>query len=106
MFRNWHFSTSKHQRHWYSSNISDEINQILQKMSQLPKHNVIAKKRQAAMARKPKVGHPPGKISVQVIGTGAPGAPASVYLFSDQKRYVEVFHHHSMTLNHHPCLCI
>lgn len=28
----------------------------------------------------------PGTIYLQVIGTGAPGAPASVYIFSDQTR--------------------
>lgn len=29
----------------------------------------------------------PGTISLQVLGNGARGAPASVYLFTDQSRY-------------------
>lgn len=28
----------------------------------------------------------PGTLTLQVLGSGAPGAPASVYLFTDQSR--------------------
>lgn len=30
--------------------------------------------------------HVPGTINLQILGCGAPGAPASVYLFTDQSR--------------------
>lgn len=29
----------------------------------------------------------PGRVMLQVLGTGAEGAPRSFYLFSDQQRY-------------------
>ena len=29
----------------------------------------------------------PGTVSLQILGSGAPGSPASVYLFTDQSRY-------------------
>lgn len=28
----------------------------------------------------------PGTLNLQILGSGAPGAPASVYLFTDQSR--------------------
>lgn len=28
----------------------------------------------------------PGTVSLQILGSGAPGSPASVYLFTDQSR--------------------
>lgn len=30
----------------------------------------------------------PGTVNIQILGCGAPGAPASVYLFTDQSRYL------------------
>ncbi|XP_031628749.1 ribonuclease Z, mitochondrial [Contarinia nasturtii] len=30
----------------------------------------------------------PGTVNLQIVGNGAPGAPASVYLFTDQSRYL------------------
>lgn len=30
----------------------------------------------------------PGRVALQVLGTGAPGAPSSLYMFSDQARFV------------------
>lgn len=31
----------------------------------------------------------PGTINLQILGNGANGAPSSVYLFTDQSRYVQ-----------------
>lgn len=30
----------------------------------------------------------PGRVTLQVLGTGAKGAPPALYLFSDQSRYL------------------
>lgn len=30
----------------------------------------------------------PGTVNLQILGCGAPGSPASVYLFTDQQRLV------------------
>lgn len=32
----------------------------------------------------------PGTVNLQILGSGAPGAPASLYLFTDQSRYDEM----------------
>lgn len=75
-------------RCWYSSSISKEINQILKQMSKLPGHDAILRREQSKLKRKAQKQHPPGKISIQVLGTGARGGPASIYLFTDQTRSV------------------
>lgn len=49
----------------------------------------------------------PGTVSLQVLGTGAPGAPRSLYLFTDQSRYLfnvgegtqRLAHEHKMKLS-------
>lgn len=33
----------------------------------------------------------PGTVNLQILGSGAPGSPASVYLFTDQSRYDVTF---------------
>lgn len=72
-----------------SAQVFNNFSAILKKMSELPQPKKGAYKRQAHKLRTKKdTQHPPGRIWLQVIGTGAPGAPSSVYLFSDQNRCV------------------
>uniref|UniRef100_A0A182S923 Zinc phosphodiesterase ELAC protein 2 n=1 Tax=Anopheles maculatus TaxID=74869 RepID=A0A182S923_9DIPT len=52
-----------------------------------PKHIAEAQKQRLKLKQKvSKVS--PGIVNLQVLGCGAPGAPASVYLFTDQTRYL------------------
>ncbi|XP_052893807.1 ribonuclease Z, mitochondrial [Anopheles moucheti] len=57
------------------------------KMPLDPKHIAEAQKQRLKLKQKvSKVS--PGIVNLQVLGCGAPGTPASVYLFTDQTRYL------------------
>ncbi|EAT37691.1 AAEL010336-PA [Aedes aegypti] len=52
-----------------------------------PKHIAEAQKQRLKLKQKI-IKASPGIVNLQIVGSGAPGAPASVYLFSDQTRYL------------------
>ncbi|XP_061395358.1 ribonuclease Z, mitochondrial [Musca vetustissima] len=49
---------------------------------------VLRKERQQQAAKKKAVPYIPGTVTLQILGGGANGSPASVYLFTDQSRYL------------------
>uniref|UniRef100_A0A8W7P7L7 Zinc phosphodiesterase ELAC protein 2 n=1 Tax=Anopheles coluzzii TaxID=1518534 RepID=A0A8W7P7L7_ANOCL len=64
-----------------------KLNKLLSKMPLDPKHIAEAQKQRLKLKQKvSKVS--PGIVNLQVLGCGAPGTPASVYLFTDQTRYL------------------
>uniref|UniRef100_A0A182JMM4 Zinc phosphodiesterase ELAC protein 2 n=1 Tax=Anopheles atroparvus TaxID=41427 RepID=A0A182JMM4_ANOAO len=72
-------------RRWNSTN--KKLHKLLSKMPLDPKHIAEAQKQRLKLKQKvTKVS--PGIVNLQVLGCGAPGAPASVYLFTDQTRYL------------------
>ncbi|XP_055594347.1 ribonuclease Z, mitochondrial-like [Uranotaenia lowii] len=52
-----------------------------------PKHIAEAQKQRLKLKQKI-IKTAPGIVNLQIVGSGAQGAPASVYLFSDQTRYL------------------
>uniref|UniRef100_A0A182Q3L6 Zinc phosphodiesterase ELAC protein 2 n=1 Tax=Anopheles farauti TaxID=69004 RepID=A0A182Q3L6_9DIPT len=72
-------------KRWNS--INKRLNKVLNKMPLDPKHIAEAQKQRLKLKQKvAKVS--PGIVNLQVLGCGAPGTPASVYLFTDQTRYL------------------
>ncbi|XP_035910676.1 ribonuclease Z, mitochondrial [Anopheles stephensi] len=72
-------------KRWNSSH--KKLHNVLSKMPLDPKHIAEAQKQRLKLKQKvSKVS--PGIVNLQVLGCGAPGAPASVYLFTDQTRYL------------------
>lgn len=58
------------------------------KMSKLKQQKHIATaQKQLLKAKEKSQKYVPGHINLQIVGNGAKGAPASVYLFTDQSRY-------------------
>lgn len=49
------------------------------------KHIEFAQKQQIKIKER-NLKYVPGTLNLQILGCGAPGAPASVYLFTDQSR--------------------
>ncbi|XP_050085993.1 ribonuclease Z, mitochondrial [Anopheles aquasalis] len=71
---------------WYSG-INEKLRKVLSKMPLDPKHIAEAQKQRLKLKQKvAKIS--PGIVNLQVLGCGAPGTPASVYLFTDQTRYL------------------
>uniref|UniRef100_A0A182NBR0 Zinc phosphodiesterase ELAC protein 2 n=1 Tax=Anopheles dirus TaxID=7168 RepID=A0A182NBR0_9DIPT len=69
------------------SSINKKLQKLLNKMPLDPKHIAEAQKQRLKLKQKvAKVS--PGIVNLQVLGCGAPGTPASVYLFTDQTRYL------------------
>ncbi|XP_055639990.1 ribonuclease Z, mitochondrial [Toxorhynchites rutilus septentrionalis] len=60
---------------------------ILAEMPLDPKHIAEAQKQRLKLKQKV-IKVSPGIVNLQIVGSGAPGSPASVYLFSDQTRYL------------------
>lgn len=52
-----------------------------------PKHIADAQKQRLKLKQKV-IKTSPGIVNLQIVGSGAPGTPASVYLFTDQARYL------------------
>lgn len=74
---------------FYSSSATAKHNliELLKTMPKQPKHIAEAQKqRQKIKERISK--YVPGRVTLQVLGTGAKGAPRSLYMFSDQSRLV------------------
>uniref|UniRef100_A0A182P4Q1 Zinc phosphodiesterase ELAC protein 2 n=1 Tax=Anopheles epiroticus TaxID=199890 RepID=A0A182P4Q1_9DIPT len=77
--------TSRVPTRWNS--VQKKLHKVLSKMPLDPKHIAEAQKQRLKLKQKvSKVS--PGIVNLQVLGCGAPGAPASVYLFTDQTRYL------------------
>lgn len=64
--------------------------QILKTMPKEKKHIPEAQKQRRKIKEKFSK-YSPGKVALQVLGTGAEGAPRSLYVFSDQSRYLPFF---------------
>ncbi|KAG5890173.1 hypothetical protein JTB14_014340 [Gonioctena quinquepunctata] len=89
----------------YSSHINSNLLNVLKKMPKEPKHIAEAQKQRRKIKEKLSR-YVPGKVALQVLGTGAKGAPRALYLFSDQSRYLfncgegtqRLAHEHKMKL--------
>ncbi|XP_058824529.1 ribonuclease Z, mitochondrial [Topomyia yanbarensis] len=69
------------------SSTNSKLHQILALMPLDPKHIAEAQKQRLKLKQKI-IKTSPGIVNLQIVGSGAPGTPASVYLFSDQTRYL------------------
>lgn len=67
----------------YSS--QQKIFEILTTMPKEPQHIAEAQKQRRKIKEKLSR-YVPGKVTLQVLGTGAKGAPRALYMFSDQSR--------------------
>ncbi|XP_048520039.1 ribonuclease Z, mitochondrial isoform X2 [Dendroctonus ponderosae] len=66
---------------------NSNLNLLLTKMPKEPTHIAVAQKQRLKIKQK-SAKYTPGRVTLQILGTGANGAPGSVYLFSDQSRYL------------------
>jgi hypothetical protein len=95
------FSQVRHFAKFLNSNL---IN-VLKTMPKEKKHIPDAQKQRRKIKEKFSK-YSPGKVALQVLGTGAEGAPRSLYVFSDQSRYLfncgegtqRLAHEHKMKL--------
>lgn len=78
-----------HFRH-YSKSVGIKLLKVLKAMPKEPKHIAEAQKQRKKIKEK-YIKYSPGKVTLQVLGSGAKGAPKSLYVFSDQSRYVPTF---------------
>lgn len=69
----------------YRCSSNSNLNNLLIKMPKEPKHIGEAQKQRIKIKQKSSK-YTPGRVTLQILGTGAKGAPRSVYLFSDQSR--------------------
>lgn len=71
---------------FFSSASKSNLLELLKTMPKQQKHIAEAQKqRQKIKERLSK--YVPGRVTLQVLGSGAKGAPRSLYVFSDQSRY-------------------
>lgn len=70
----------------FYSKITSNLNKLLIKMPRDTAFIVEAQK-QKLRNKERKAKYVPGTVSLQILGSGAPGSSASVYLFTDQSRY-------------------
>lgn len=68
-----------------SSTYNPNLYRLLKTMPKDPKHIVEAQKQRIKIKQKA-ARYAPGRVTLQIVGTGAKGAPRAVYLFSDQSR--------------------
>lgn len=71
---------------YYSISSQEKLFNILITMPKEPKHIADAQKQRRKIKEKLSR-YVPGKVTLQVLGSGAKGAPTSLYMFSDQSRY-------------------
>uniref|UniRef100_A0A1B0CS85 ribonuclease Z n=1 Tax=Lutzomyia longipalpis TaxID=7200 RepID=A0A1B0CS85_LUTLO len=71
----------------YSKNPADNLKNLLLNMPRDTKHIQEAQKHRIRIREKG-TKYIPGTVTLQVLGTGAPGSPACVYIFTDQSRYL------------------
>lgn len=78
-------SVTLHVKFYSNSNLFE----ILNSMPKEHKH-ISQAQRQRLKIKEKFSKYVPGCVSLQVLGSGADGAPRSLYLFSDQSRYKSV----------------
>lgn len=61
------------------------LKKLLETMPKEPKH-IAAAQRQRLKIKEKFQKYVPGKVTLQVLGTGSEGAPKSLYMFTDQSR--------------------
>lgn len=61
------------------------LHSILKEMPKEPKH-ILEAQRQRIKIKQRSSKYVPGKVCLQILGTGAKGSPRALYLFSDQSR--------------------
>lgn len=73
---------------FFSTKSTKNINlqKILLQMPREPKHIAEAQKQRLKIKEKSR-NYVPGTVNIQVLGSGAPGSPATLYLFTDQWRF-------------------
>ncbi|KAJ8965129.1 hypothetical protein NQ314_004354 [Rhamnusium bicolor] len=91
----------------FYSKLTSQFN-LLDILKNMPKeHKHIAEAQKQRKKIKERISkYVPGKVTLQVLGTGAKGAPRALYLFSDQSRYLfncgegtqRLAHEHKMKL--------
>lgn len=82
------------------------LKKLLEKMPKEPKHIMEAQKQRIKIKEKQQK-YVPGKVIVQVLGTGSEGAPKALYMFTDNARYLfncgegtqRLAHEHKMKLS-------
>lgn len=58
-------------------------------MSKVKQQNhIVTAQKQLQKAKERSQKYVPGTINLQILGTGAKGTPSTVYLFTDQTRYI------------------
>lgn len=67
------------------AHINNNLKNLLLKMPRNKDHIADAQKQRVRIKEKSSR-YIPGTVNLQILGSGAPGAPASVYLFTDQSR--------------------
>ncbi|KAJ8922916.1 hypothetical protein NQ315_001458 [Exocentrus adspersus] len=90
---------------FYSTISQSKLIQILKSMPKDKKHVAEAQKQRRKIKERFSK-YVPGKVTLQVLGTGAKGAPRALYIFSDQSRYLfncgegtqRLAHEHKMKL--------
>ncbi|XP_050513162.1 ribonuclease Z, mitochondrial isoform X2 [Diabrotica virgifera virgifera] len=89
----------------YSQYSNKKLFNLLKNMPKEPVHIHEAQKQRKKIKEKLSK-YVPGKVTLQVLGTGAQGAPRALYMFSDQSRYLfncgegtqRLAHEHKMKL--------
>lgn len=71
---------------FYSKNSSKKLMEFLAKMPKVHTDRIIDAQRQRQTITKKSDRYPPSTVYLQVLGSGARGAPNTLYLFTDQKR--------------------
>ena len=69
----------------YAQHLNSNLIKLLKTMPKEKKHIPEAQKQRRKIKEKFSR-YSPGKVTLQVLGTGAEGAPRSLYVFSDQSR--------------------
>lgn len=71
---------------FYSKNSSKKLLEFLAKMPKAHTSRITDAQRQRQTISKKSDRYPPSTAYLQVLGSGATGAPNTLYLFTDQKR--------------------
>lgn len=90
----------------FISGVSHNLKQIHIKMPKEVKHTAVLQKQRQKLKEKNQK-YIPGTVNLRVLGSGAKGAPRSLYVFTDQSRYMfncgegtqRLAHEHKMKLS-------
>lgn len=80
-------TTSPPSRSASATRTQSNLNALLLKMPRNKTHIADAQRQRQRIKEKASR-YIPGTVNLQILGSGAPGSPASVYLFTDQSRYL------------------